>query len=435
MTQAATGERARVRADDNRLFWRFWTAATVSDSGTAMTTLAIPLLAVLTLRSSSFEVAVLAATADVAWLVIGLPAGVIVGRLPPRGTQVAMDLIRVTAVLSVPLAAALHVLHFAQLVFVELVIGFASVIFDVGNSAYLPAIVSDDQLARRNSVTSGSYSAVQMGGPSLAGLLVQLAGAPFCLVLDGVSYVVSAALLRSLPRLSVSAQSGDPALDGQPARSAAAQILDGLRHVLHDKVIRACTSAATLLCLTAGALTAITPVYLVRYLGTPAGLVGVLIAADGVGGVIGASVTTRLGRRFGSARAVVLAATCSGLSVPLLVLAGHGWGLIVFGAGSAGFAAGVTVLSILTRTHRQTTTPRKLLPCVMATVRFVSWGAFPIGALAVGGLSSAAGIRPALWFTCAPALLTPVALWLSPVRHLGDLADSADRLGAPSGSG
>jgi len=423
MTQALPGELARAGAQDSGLFWRFWAAAMVSQSGTAITTIAMPLLAVLTLRASTFEVAMLTVAGDIAWLVIALPAGVMVGRLPLRGTQVAMDVIRAVAVLSIPLVAVLHGLRFAQLVIVELIIGLATVIFDVGNSAYLPAIVSEDELAGRNSLISGSYSTVQLGGPSLAGLLVQLAGAPFCLLLDGTSYIASAVLLRSLPGPSSSTQPGAPGRAGQATGPTPVRISDGLRYVFQDKVIRACTGAATLIGLTAGALTAMIPVYLVRSLGVPAGLVGVLIAADGVGGILGAAVTTRLSRRFGSAQAVLLSAACAALSVPLLALAPHGWGLIVFGAGSVGFAAGVTVLSVLTRTHRQTSIPGKMLPCVMVTVRFVSWGASPVGALAAGVASAAVGLHPTLWITCAPALLIPVVLWLSPVRRQRDLTD------------
>jgi MFS family permease len=403
-------------AGGSRLFWRFWTASTVSDAGTAMTAVAMPLLAVLVLHASTLRVSVLTAATYIAWLLIGLPAGVIVSRLPLRGAQVAMDAIRAAAVASVPLAAAVHALTFAQLVAVAVIVGLASVIFDVGNSTFLPAIVSPDELTRRNSLTTGSSAAVQLGGPSLGGLLVQLVGAPACLLVDAVSYGVSAVVLRALPRPPRAA-----APDG-PAPSMAALIRDGWRFVVRHQVIRPCVSAATLVNMCAGALTAITPVYLVRSLGASAGLVGLVIAADGVGSIAGAAVASRAGARLGSARAVFAAGACSGLSVLLLPLASRGWGLLVFAAGNIGFAAGVTVLSILTRTHRQTASPPDLLPRVMATVRFVSWGAIPVGALAVGVLAASFGNHAALWAACVPAFLTPFALWFSTVRRHRDLA-------------
>lgn len=421
MPNATVDHQAAGVTQGSWVFWRFWTAATVSSAGTAVTTVAMPLLAVLVLKASSFQVGVLTAAANVAWLVIGLPAGVIVGRLPLRATQVAMDVIRMAAVASVPIAAALHMLHFAQLVAVALVIGFATVLFDVGNSTFLPSIVSDDELTKRNSLTTGSYATVQVGGPSLGGLLVQVFGAPASLVIDAVSYGLSAILLRSLPRPA------DETAASGPTSSMATLIRDGWRFVVRHRVIRPCASAATLLCLTAGALTAIIPVYLVRSLGTPAGLVGLVIATDGLGGLIGAAIATYLSNRLGSARAVIFATVCSALSVLLLPIATRRLGLIVFGLGSVGFALGVTVLSILTRTHRQTATPRELLSRVMATVRFVSWGAAPVGAVAVGLLASAFGNHAALWAACLPAVLTPFTLWLSPVRHQRELAQPGPR--------
>jgi hypothetical protein len=95
---------------------------------------------------------------------------------------------------------------------------------------------------------------------------------------------------------------------------------------------------------------------------------------------------------------------------------------MLFAMGNAGFAAGVVVLSILTRTHRQTATPPELLPRVMATVRFISWGAIPIGALTGGIVATWAGNRGAFWLICALAFLAPLALWTSPVRRLRNLA-------------
>ena len=164
------------------------------------------------------------------------------------------------------------------------------------------------------------------------------------------------------------------------------------------------------------------PLYLVRYLRTPVGLYGIIIAAEGAGGMLGATAAAFLQRRFGSARAVLLATTCGGLAVLLLPLSGRGPALISYAVGSVVFTMGVAILSILTRSHRQAFTPRELLPRVMATVRFISWGTVPVGAIASGLLATATGIHVALWLACVPALLVPVILWLSPVRGQRDLS-------------
>ena len=154
-----------------------------------------------------------------------------------------------------------------------------------------------------------------------------------------------------------------------PIRTA---VRDGWRYVVHHPVIRPCAAMATAVNFVCGGVMALAPVYLVRTLHAPVGLVGVLIASEGVGTLTGAAVTTRLAERFGSARMVLWAGTISGLFALLMPLAGTGIRLLVFAIGNAGFAGGVVVPSILTRTHRQQTTPADLLPRVMATVRFVS---------------------------------------------------------------
>ncbi|MFJ5631844.1 MFS transporter [Streptomyces goshikiensis] len=394
-------------------FWRYWTASTSSSVGDAVTTVALPLVAIETLHASAFEVSLLAAARFVAWLAIGLPAGVIVQRLPLRGTQITMDLVRAAAVAWVPVAVALGVLHLWQLITVTLVIGLAGVVFDIGNSSFLPSIVSKEELTSRNSLLSGSSAATQLGGPSLGGVLVQFCGAAATLLVDAVSYLVSAVVLWTLPRPRQQAAG--------TAGSTWSLIKEGWHYVSRHKVIGPCALAATLINFVCGALIALTPVFLVRTLGTPVSLVGVLFATEGIGSLIGAALTPRIAERFGSARAIRWATLVAAAALVLLPLSFAGPGLVLFGVGNALFTVGVVVLSILTRTHRQTVTPPELLPRVMATVRFVSWGAVPVGALAAGTMATWAGPREALWLLSAVAFLTPLALWTSSVGRLRTL--------------
>ncbi|MFJ8441618.1 MFS transporter [Kitasatospora griseola] len=333
-------------------------------------------------------------------------------RLPLRGTQIAMDLVRAAAIGSVPLTAAFGVLSLAQLAAVALLVGLASVVFDVGNSTFLPTVVPREQLTARNSLTSGTHAVNQLAGPSVGGALVQLLGAATALVTDAVSYLLSAALLRTLPRAAATR----PAPGA--ASSVAAQIGEGWRYVTRHPVVGPCVAMATSVNFVCGALMTRTPVFLVRTLGAPPGVVGVLMATEGVGSLLGAALTPRLSSRFGSARALLAAPVVGAALALLMPLATSGAGLLLFALGNAGFAAGVVVLSIVTRTHRQSTVPAELLPRVMATVRFVSWGAIPIGALAAGTAASLWGARTALWAACALAAVAPVVLLCSRVRGL-----------------
>ncbi|CAL2070332.1 MFS transporter [Streptomyces sp. TR1341] len=416
MAQAELGSAEKTRNTGKAgMFWRYWTASTASGVGDAVTTVALPLVAIETLHAGAFEVSLLPAARFVAWLAIGLPAGVIVQRLPLRGTQIAMDLIRAAAMAWVPLAAALGILRLWQLVLVTLVIGLAGVVFDVGNSTFLPSIVSKEELTARNSLLSGSSAATQLGAPSLGGVLVQFCGAATSLLVDAVSYVVSGVILWTVPRPK---DKRAPAAAGSPW----AQISEGWRYVTRHPVIRPCVTAATLVNFVCGTLIALTPLYLVRTLGTPVGLVGVVMATDGLGSLLGAALTPRLAARLGSARAIRWATPVGAVALVLLPLSSGGWGLLLFGLGNTVFTMGVVVLSILTRTHRQSVTPPELLPRVMATVRFVSWGAVPVGSLLAGTAAAGLGTRDALWLVGAVSLLAPLALWAGPVRRMRVLA-------------
>lgn len=405
------------------LFWRFFTASTISSAGDSVTAVALPLTAVELLHASSFEVSWLTAATYTAWLLIGLPAGVIVQRLPLRGTQVAMDLIRAAALASIPVAVWAGHLTIVQLVLAALVVGMCAVIFDVGNSTFLPFIVSREQLTERNSLMSGSAAVTQLGGPSLGGVLVQLFTAPVALLADVTSYVVSAVLLVSLPR----PRQPRPARD---RTSTLALIKDGCQFVLRHAVIGPCTLCVTIGNFVSGGLLALTPVFLVRTLGAPPWLVGTLIASEGLGTLAGAALTPRLAKRAGTARAVLLAESVSAVLALAMPAARDTWGYAAFAFGGAGLASGVVVASVLTRTYRQIASPPELYPRVMATVRFISWGVIPFGALAAGATASVLGNRTALLLLCLLNFGAPASLLLSKVRSCRDLTDGAPVPGA-----
>jgi len=410
------------------MFWRYWSAMAVSQTGTAVTTVALPLVAVTTLDASAFEVSLLTAATYLAWAVIGLPAGVFVQRLPLRGTQVVMDVVRAVAIGSVPLVWWLGHLTMAQLVVAALVISLANVVFDVGSQTFLPSIVSREELTARNSLVSATHSATQLGGPSLGGVVVQVLGAVPTLLVDAVSFVVSATLLRGLPRGSVSA------VDDRPRMGAL--IREGWRFVVRHPVMRPCMFGATADNFANGALMAVIPVFLVRDLHASPAMVGVLIAADGAGSLIGAALAPRLTARLGSARACMVTAI-GGAAAALLMPVGHGvLGMVAFAVANVGFGIAVVVFSINARTHRMVASPPELLSRVVATVRFVSWGVIPFGALLGGAVASAAGPRGGLWAACLLTLLGPLVVWFSPVRRLRDLVDlpAAAVSSAPAGS-
>ena len=180
---------------------------------------------------------------------------------------------------------------------------------------------------------------------------------------------------------------------------------------------------ATVINFVCGAQMALFSLYLLREQQVSPWLVGVLLATDGAGALLGASVTPRITDAFGTARASVLASVATACFA-LLIPAGAGaTALALFAVGNLGFAGSVALVSISTRTYRMTASPPELLPRVMATVRFVSWGAIPIGSLLGGLLAGAIGARGALWAAGAVAWIAPAILLSSAVRSMRDLDD------------
>jgi MFS family permease len=399
-------------------FWRWWTAGTASNLGSAVGGLALPLTALTVLHASAFEMGLITAATYLAYLLISLPAGVIVQRLPLRGIQVGADLVRAIAVASIPLAWWAGWLTVTQMIAVALVVSFATVLFDVGNQTFLPEIVPAGQLQSRNSLVSGMHAATQLGGPSLGGVFVQLLGAVPTLFVDVASYLFSGALLRTLPERRV-----EPGRDRPPMRDL---IREGFRYVVRHPIIGPCMWDATATNFISGAMLALFPYYLVRELHAAPVTVGLLLATDGLGSLVGAALTTWFTGRAGTARGLIIAAVV-GVGGALLIPLGTGTGAyLAFAAGNVIFAISTVVLSVTTRTYRMTASPPELLSRVIATVKFVSWGAIPIGSLIAGALAGPLGARTTLLIFGALTVISPVIYLTSPVRGLRDLADAPE---------
>lgn len=405
-------------ATSARPFWTYWAASTTSGVGTAVTTVALPLAAVTVLDAGPVETGLLAASSYLAWVVLGLPAGAIVHRLPLRATQVVADLVRAAVILAVPLVWWLGELSLVHLVLAALAVNVAEVFFFTANTTFLPTVVPKHELTSRNSLVSGTQAATQLGGPSAAGLLVQAVGAVPALLVDAASYVVSALLLRRLP------ERREPALEAGEARPGMAQMIaEGWRFVVRHPVMAPATWWACAVNLVCGVQAGLFALYLVRDLDAPPAMVGLLLAADGVGSLLAAAATPWLVRRFGSAR-VLLLDGLFGFAGALLIPLGVGTaGWLCFAVGTMVFGAAVVPGSVVTRTYRQVASPPELLSRVMATVRFVSWSMIPLGSLVAGVLAAHVGSRAVLFGSAFVMLAGPVIVGLSPVRRLRNLED------------
>ncbi len=392
-------------------------ASTLSGAGSSVTAVAVPLLAITVLHSSTFAVSALSAAGQAGWLLLGLPAGVLIQGLRLQRLQVALDTIRAVAMFSVPIAWALGLLSYWQLIVVALVVGLATVLFSAANSGFINGVVPKTELMSKNSLMTGTDAVISTAGPGLAGLLVQLVGPVIALFVDAVSYLASAVVMRTLP---------ERLFPPKESSSMLGQIRDGFAYVVRHPVMFPCMLFATTFNFVEGGVNAVAPLYLVRGLGSPALLVGIMLACTGFGAFVGSAIATRVARRVGTARAVLLGALVSAAAVLLLPATWSLQSLPLFALGNFGFAAGGAVGSIVTRTHRMTDSPPDLLSRVMATVRFVSWGVIPIGALVTGAIAVGLGPRLALLIVCALASVGFFVLLLSPVRSRRELSDLVD---------
>jgi MFS family permease len=213
-------------------FLRLWGAQTISQFGTQITLLALPLVAIIALDASTFEVAALEAIEFLPFLLFALPAGVWVDRLPRRPILVVADFGRAVALLTIPIAAAFDVLTIWQLFAVAFATGVLTVFFDVAYQSYLPALVARDELVDGNAKLEVSRSAAQVGGPGIAGVLVDVLTAPYAIVADAVSFVWSALLLFRI-------RSIEPRPERDLASSLRSELAEGLRYVLRDPRWRA----------------------------------------------------------------------------------------------------------------------------------------------------------------------------------------------------
>ncbi|HWF80077.1 MAG TPA: MFS transporter [Streptosporangiaceae bacterium] len=380
-----------------RNFRLLWIGETVSQVGNAMAVVGVPLVAVVVLHASTFAVGLLTAAGWLPWLVIGLPAGAWVDRLPVRPVMICADLLAAVLYGSVPLAAWTGVLSIGLLVAIQLAAGAASVVFMTGYQVYLPSVVAAADLIEANTKMQGSASAAAFAGPGLAGLVALVVGAVTALAGNAVSFCVSAGcLLGSRPSV--------PPPGERCRRNLRKEIAAGVLLLVRDPYLRPMTVFWSAANFALTGYTALLVVFLVRIVGLSAGWVGVLTAVPGLGGVLGALVTRRVTVRFGTARGLLLA-TWLGMPAALLIpLTGPGSRLVCYVAGALVAYTGMGIGNIIIAAFRQAHSPPGMCGRVTATQRFFIFATSPMGAFAGGSVGTWLGIRPALWIMLGMAV-------------------------------
>lgn len=399
----------------NRSFARVWTAATISIFGSLVTRLALPLAAILVLGSGAIEVAILRGVDLGATLVLGLVAGAWVDRLRRRPVLIWADLGRAALLGSIPVAFALGVLTYWQLLVVAGLAAILTTFFDAADTAYLPTIVERERLVDANAALAASGSAAEFMAFGISGFLVQLLTAPIAIAIDAATYLVSALLLGSIRQ-----KEAPPPLpeDREPVLS---EIREGLRLVRHDPVLRAFAGAQMALAALWGIFGATWFLFVLDELGLGPATLGVIAGVGGFSSFIGAIVAARATRRWGIGRVAIAAMLLSALGNAFIPLAPSGLPLIAIGclvmqqlvADSA-----VTVYDVTEVTVRQTLVHDRALGRVSSTFHVAAVVSQLIATLAAGLLAEVIGLRATSWLAPLGGLVGAAILWWSPVRHL-----------------
>ncbi|MFF4490470.1 MFS transporter [Streptomyces sp. NPDC001544] len=401
----------------HREFLLLWSGQTVSEMGSQVTVLALPLVAVVVLGASAFQVGLLSAAETSAYLLVALPAGAIVDRVAKRSLMITCNLALLLVIGSVPLAHVLGVLTLAQLYAVALISSVFSVFFAVAYQSYLPLLLDRDQLMDGNGKLASSQSVAQIAGPSLGAGLVTLVGAAGAMTADALSFAASAGALSAIRTREPRRARGEAG----PRPPLWSEIRVGLGYVTRDPILRnsvAFNGTANFFVIMVETLG---PVFLIRTLHLRPGLVGLLLALGAVGGVAGGVAARYLARSVGSARISWIAMTVLSLPGLLIPAAGHGWWVLLFGVGWISWTFSSTVTGISLTSYRQAACPPEVLGRVSAAARWINWGTLPLGGLVGGALASALGVHTTLWIAVCGGCCAGLWLFFSPLRGMRDI--------------
>ena len=395
-------------------FLRLWAAHSVSQIGTSITALALPLIAALTLGATPFQVGLLAAAETAPLLLVGLLAGVWVDRRPRRPVMVAADLGRAGLLLLIPLAAWLDLLRIELLYAIALLVGTLTVFFDVAAQSFAATVLDRSQLVEGTSKLHTSYAVAEIAGPGLAGGLVQAVGAPAAVLADAASFVASA---RLLGRIDAPEARPEPVAH---RGSVWREMGEGVRAVAVVPILRTLAASTGIWNLFDNARRAMLVLFMARELGLRLGTIGVVFAIGSVGFLLGTLLPAPAARRFGVGRAI--AAGIVGAAPGGLLVAVAGGPPIVAGALVAVgiFVEGVAapVYDVNQFSLRQAVTPDRLRGRVNAGLRVLIRGTVPLGALLGGALAELAGLRAAVLIGALGPVAALALVWRSPVRAL-----------------
>jgi MFS family permease len=396
-------------------FLRLWAAQSISETGTQVGLLAIPLLAIGVLHATAAELGLLGAARTLPFLLFALPAGALLDRMRRRPVMVFADFSRAVLLTSIPVTYAFGMLTLWQLLVVVALVGVLTVFFDVAYQSFLPSLVDRPKLTEANAKLTTTRSAAEVIGPGVAGALVGAIGAASTVVIDAVSYLLSGLFCWRIRR-------EDPvaAVPGE-ARSLRREIVEGLLFVVRHPVLGRIGICAGLTNFASSMVTVLLPLYMVRSLGYSPGLIGLVLAIAGLGLVLGSVLAAQVARRFGIGHTIVGSVVTAGAGLVLIPFGGPQMSLPFLLGGQVLFGLSVPLFNITQVSLRQAVTPYRLLGRMNASMRFLVWSTISLGSLAAGFLGEVTGLRAALFVAAAIGALSWLTLMWSPILQLREL--------------
>ena len=405
----------------HRDFVRLWAGQSVSMLGTMIGRPAMSFTAILVLHASPAQVALLAAMDIVPGLLVGLHAGAWVDRMRRRPILIGTDVARFLLLLTVPVAALLDALHIQQLYVVAFAVSLLSVFFSVAYQAYLPSLILQDQLLEGNSKLAAGAAVAEFSGFGMAGALVHALTAPFAVLVDAFSFLVSAWAVRGI-------RAPEPAPEHAGSQQPMLRdIAAGVAEVVRQPLLRALALCNISMDVAGGVFAALVVLYMSRDLGFSPALLTPIWAVGGFASLLGAAYAGRFTAWAGVGPALIVGVVGTGMGM-LFVPAAVGATWL-----AAGFLivqqllgdASATLFDINQTTLRQRLAPSAMLGRISATLNLVKQSAALVGTLLGGALGTLIGVRETLVIAGVVTLLSALWLALSPLRRVHALPAQA----------
>lgn len=403
------GPAEHVSVWQNRRFLRFWTGKTISQFGDQITGLAFPLIATTMLQASATAVAALTAAL---WIpnLFALPIGTWVDHHPnKRHLLIAAELIQAAAIATVPVEYALGQVTMPLLYISAVLLGLGGVLGGTASQPFFVRLVSRHQYVQANSLQSTTQSASGIAGPALGGLLIGAVTAPIAMVIDAVSFLVSATAITTIP---VQPSPPDTATESFPRRLA-----NGTRYLFDQPYLRVSLGCSTTMNFAAFVIQALLVLYASRYLHLSASLIGTALGLGATGGLAGAMTAGRLARRFGTGWTIAAGATLSCAPFAALPAAGLLAGqtaspVMLLAAIEFLSSLGIMWFDINNNAVRTVVTDDAMRSRVSGAYSTINYGIRPLGAVIGGVFATHIGLPATL--IGAATLGTAAILWLIP---------------------